>query len=84
MSNVPVDMGTPYDYFGVLAWPIKEKEMLKSNRLNKNQINNRRLLRKVMSRAGFFNIQTEWWHFNSMTRYKAAKKFKIIEGVMKY
>tara|TARA_B110000014_G_C20104682_1_gene580639 strand:+ start:350 stop:1108 length:759 start_codon:yes stop_codon:yes gene_type:complete len=78
-----LDMGTEYDHFGVLAWPIKEKEMLKQKRLDQNQINNRQLLRKVMSKAGFYNLKTEWWHFNSLSRSAAAKKYSIIEGEIK-
>ena len=76
-------MGTDYDHFGVLAWPIKEKEMLKQKRLNQNQVNNRQLLRKVMSKAGFYNLKTEWWHFNSLSRSAASKKYSIIEGEIK-
>ncbi len=82
-DSVPLDMGTEYDHFSVLAWPIKEKEMLKNNRLKKIHIHNRKLLRKIMSKAGFSILQTEWWHFNSMTRDEAAKKYTIIEGSLK-
>ncbi|MDQ3191468.1 MAG: M15 family metallopeptidase [Bacteroidota bacterium] len=74
-----LDMGTPYDYFGELAYPIKEQEFLKSGELSQEQINNRELLREVMIKAGFFNIQTEWWHFNSCTREQAKLKYEIIE-----
>ena len=82
-DSIPIDMGTEYDHFSVLAWPIKEKEMLKNNRLKKIHIHNRKLLRKIMSKAGFSILQTEWWHFNSMTRDEAAKKYTIIEGPLK-
>lgn len=79
-SLKPLDMGTPYDYIGVKAWPIKEKLMLKEGILSQEQIENRKLLRKVMTKAQFFNIQTEWWHFNSCYRKKAYEKYHIIEG----
>lgn len=78
-----LDMGTAYDHFGILAWPIKEKEMLEQKRLTENQVNNRQLLRKVMSKAGFYNLRTEWWHFNSLSRSAASKKYQIIEGQIK-
>lgn len=77
--NIPLDMGTDFDYFGELAYPTKEHTMLQKGLLTNEQVNNRKLLRSVMSKAGFFNIQTEWWHFNSCTRYEAEQKYKIIK-----
>ncbi len=75
----PLDMGTDFDYFGELAYPSKEQIMLRNGSLTNEQIANRILLRSVMSGAGFFNIQTEWWHFNSCNRYEAELKYKRIE-----
>ena len=74
-----LDMGTPFDFMGELAQPQAENKMLKEGKLTKQQIDNRKLLRKIMRKAGFFNIQTEWWHFNSCTREQAFRKYKIIE-----
>lgn len=74
-----LDMGTPFDYIGELAYPTKEQELLNSGELSQEIIDNRKLLRKVMYRAGFFNIQTEWWHFNSCYRKEAWQKYKIVE-----
>ncbi len=79
IANRILDMGTPYDYIGELAWPTKESEMLKAKKLTQVQVDNRKLLRKVMYDAGFFNIQTEWWHFNSCRREIAKQKYEIIE-----
>ena len=78
-NGVPLDMGTPFDYFGQLAYPIKENELLKEGRLNQKQINNRNLLREVMQKAGFEPILYEWWHFNYMTLEQAKMQFKIVE-----
>ncbi len=82
-DSMLLDMGTEFDHFSVLAWPIKENEMLKQKRLNEIQINNRKLLRKVMSKAGFSVLKTEWWHFNSLSRSDASKKYSIVEGEIK-
>ncbi len=76
----PLDMGTPYDYIGVLAWPTKEPSLLKDSLLSQAQVDNRILLRKVMKEGKFFNIQTEWWHFNACYRDKAKELYHIIEG----
>lgn len=78
-SGKELDMGTPYDSFEELAYPIMEKQMLKKGLLSESQVNNRKLLRRAMEQAGFFNIQTEWWHFNSCYRKEAAKKYAIVE-----
>ncbi len=73
-----IDMGATFDYMGELAWPVKEKELLEKGLLQPEHIKNRQLLRKVMYKAGFFNIQTEWWHFNAMRREVARAKYQII------
>ncbi len=75
---VPLDMGTEYDFFGELAYPTKENELLEAGLLTPAQIENRQLLRDVMISAGFTPINTEWWHFNAYSRKKAAELFKII------
>lgn len=80
-SGEALDMGTPYDYFGILAWPIKEKLMLEDSLLTVQQVDNRKLLRRAMRHGGFFNIQSEWWHFNSCYRDSAYIKYSIIEGI---
>ncbi|MEK6616463.1 MAG: M15 family metallopeptidase [Bacteroidota bacterium] len=59
-----MDMGTLYDYFGELGHPIAEPRMIEEGKLTWRQFENRKLLRKVMTEAGFTYITTEWWHFN--------------------
>jgi D-alanyl-D-alanine dipeptidase len=81
LSEKALDMGTDFDHFGILAWPIKEKQMLEDSLLTKQQVDNRKLLRKSMRAGRFFNIQTEWWHFNACNRDSAYIKYKIIEGL---
>ena len=73
-----LDMGTPYDFIGKLAYPRKEQEMLKNGKLSQKQLKNRQLLRKVMKKAGFSGITTEWWHFNSCSRKTAKLKYKLV------
>lgn len=76
----PLDMGTPYDYIGVKAWPTKEPSLLKDGILTQAQVDNRIILRKAMQAGKFFNIQTEWWHFNACYRDKAIELYHIVEG----
>ena len=75
----PLDMGTIYDYFGVLAYPSQEKRLLNEGKLTKIQVANRQLLRSVMRQSGFSSIEYEWWHFNALSRDKAMIMFRIVE-----
>ena len=74
-----LDMGAGYDDIRKIAYPRHEQKFLKLGELSQQQIDNRKLLRKVMKYGGFYNIQTEWWHFNRYNRTKAKKMFKIVE-----
>lgn len=78
-SGKLLDMGTDLDHFGREAWPVEEQRMLKDGKLTMEQVTNRKLLRSVMYEAGFWNIQTEWWHFNAMRREAARQKYAVIK-----
>lgn len=73
-----MDMGTPYDYFGELGHPVAEQKMLEAGKLSWRQIENRKLLREVMTKAGFTGITTEWWHFNGTSLKRASEKYQIV------
>ncbi|HTF05948.1 MAG TPA: M15 family metallopeptidase [Bacteroidia bacterium] len=73
-----LDMGTPYDFFGELAHPRNEHENYTAGKLTAAQMINRALLRSVMRTAGFTTIETEWWHFNSCSRVRAAEIYPVI------
>ena len=74
-----LDMGTGYDYFGYAAYPDREKQMLVQGKITAAQIANRKILRKVMTGAGFTGIGSEWWHFNAFSRKEAGEKFALVE-----
>jgi D-alanyl-D-alanine dipeptidase len=74
-----LDMGTPYDDPSEQSYPSMEAYFLEQGQLNSAQIANRRLLRQVMYKAGFFGIQTEWWHFNASTRAFARENYTLVE-----
>ena len=38
--------------------------MLERGEITEQQVDNRRLLREAMFQAGFFGINSEWWHFD--------------------
>ena len=74
-----LDMGTPMDHFGILSQPRKEAKFLRAGKLTADHIAARRLLREVMTRAGFQSLSIEWWHFNACDRPTAKAKYQIIE-----
>ncbi len=78
-KDAVLDMGTPYDYFGSLAYPRMEDSLLSRGLLTETQIINRRLLRKIMTRQHFTPITSEWWHFNFHSRETARKNYAVIE-----
>ncbi|NNC50037.1 MAG: M15 family metallopeptidase [Flaviramulus sp.] len=55
-TGIPLDMGSPYDFFGKESWVNFEN-------ITKKQKTNRELLQKVMINNGFRNYPKEWWHF---------------------
>jgi len=55
-TGLPLDMGSPFDFFG------KESAVNYQNITNK-QKQNRKLLQAVMIKHGFRNYSKEWWHF---------------------
>jgi len=74
-----LDMGTAFDCFGELSQPRYEKKFLRQGLLTQTQVNNRRLLRSVMTEAGFLPLRNEWWHFNGLPEKEVRRKYKIIE-----
>lgn len=72
-------MGSPVDFFGDEARPDREEEMVKQGRIIPAHLDNRRLLRLVMTEAGFRVLSSEWWHFNLISRQEARKTLKVIE-----
>lgn len=78
-QGVPLDMGAGYDDIRTIAYPRMEAHFLAAGELTQEQVDNRRLLRKVMRSQGFTNISTEWWHFNGCSRSTARKKYQVLE-----
>jgi len=56
ITNEPLDMGSPYDFFGEPSWVAYEN-------ITDAQKQNRQLLQTVMLKHGFRNYPQEWWHF---------------------
>jgi D-alanyl-D-alanine dipeptidase len=55
-TNEPLDMGSPYDFFGKESW-VDHPDLTKSQKAN------RELLQTIMLKHNFRNYPKEWWHF---------------------
>lgn len=77
-SGKPLDMGTPFDFFGELAYPSREKGLLAAGKLSQKAYQNRLILREAMVSAGFMRIEFEWWHFNAFSRKEAKRRFQVV------
>ena len=74
-----IDMGPSPFYKNTLEIYWQYAKMKLGFNLNSGQISNRKLLSDVMSAAGFYPLNHEWWHYNGMKKDAARKAFKIIE-----
>jgi len=55
-TGEPIDMGSPYDFFGQQSW-------VDYDNITEQQKANRQLLQTVMLKHNFRNYPKEWWHF---------------------
>lgn len=63
-DGAELDMGTGFDDLSERSHPALELAMLERGDITEQQVDNRRLLRGAMFQAGFFGINSEWWHFD--------------------
>ncbi|ATD58906.1 D-alanyl-D-alanine dipeptidase [Janthinobacterium svalbardensis] len=59
-----LDMGTGFDDLSERSHPALELSLLEKGEITEKHVAHRRLLREAMFQAGFFGINSEWWHFD--------------------
>lgn len=74
----PLPMGSEYDYFGDRSRVDKEEELFENGEISRRELLNRRLLREVMTQAGWLVEPSEWWHFNAMSLQEANQSLPVI------
>ena len=74
-----LDMGTKVDFLGSYAHIDNEASLVSKHIISKEAKQNRELLRKVMTEAGFMPLRTEWWHFNLVSRAEAKAHYKAVK-----
>jgi len=78
-AGVPLPMGSPFDHLGPESHTNYENDLLRTGKITRQEFENRRLLRRVMTGAGFSTITSEWWHFNHVSRAEAVATLQKIE-----
>lgn len=69
-TNVALDMGTDFDFFG-------KKSYTSSVEISKQAMRNRIFLKNIMEKYGFIGIPQEWWHFTLKTEPFPDKYFNF-------
>lgn len=75
----PLPMGSAHDYFGPEARIDHEDELVADGLITPQELENRKLLRRVMTESGFVTCISEWWHFNHIPSARAKTELKIID-----
>lgn len=75
----PIPMGSEYDYFGDRSRVDIEQELFEKGEITYRELQNRLLLREVMTQAGWEVEPSEWWHFNAMPRSEAQERLTVIQ-----
>jgi zinc D-Ala-D-Ala dipeptidase len=73
--GVELDMGTPFDDLSERSHPALEERFVAEGVITEAQLENRLLLRRVMTRAGFHGIRSEWWHFDCGDRQQVRREY---------
>lgn len=78
-GGAELDMGTGFDDLTPLAEPRLEDEFLAKGELSAAQLANRKILRAVMTEAGFLQLPHEWWHFDALPPADVRARFRRVE-----
>jgi D-alanyl-D-alanine dipeptidase len=78
-TGTPLPMGSAHDYFGPEARIDHENELVADGLITPQELENRKLLRRVMTESDFVTCISEWWHFNHISSARAKTELKIID-----
>src|SRR5258706_421807 len=78
-TGAQIDMGTGFDDFTALADPQREAELAKAGKLGAKQLENRRLLRRSVTGAGFSQRPDGGGHYDALPLDDARPSHSILE-----
>lgn len=78
-TGQPLDMGTPFDYFGEAAHVGNEADLVKAGIITANALQNRQLLYKIMKEVDLVPYHREWWHYEEpIPMTNVRNKYKLL------
>ncbi|OUN77988.1 hypothetical protein B5G09_03965 [Alistipes sp. An54] len=76
----PLDMGTPFDYFGDAAHVGNEDQLVNAGIISSEARQNRQLLYQIMKKAGLIPYRREWWHYEEpIPMSEVRKKYLLLD-----
>lgn len=78
-DGIPLDMGSPFDCFDETSHVGDEDALIESGLMTLQAKENRMMLLKYMTEAGFDQNPTEWWHFQRYSRQEMMDDFKLLD-----
>lgn len=75
----PLDMGTGFDSFDIASHVGDEDNLVQSGIISAQARDNRNLLVRHMSAAGFDQNPTEWWHFQRYSKEEMMNNFSLLD-----
>ena len=78
LNGDTIPMGTKVDAMTPLSHIDNEAHSVARQRISRQALKNRELLRELMRYAGFKPLRTEWWHFNYCSRAVARRYYQVI------
>ena len=78
-SGKPLDMGSPFDYFGEEAHLGNEEARVRAGIFNKEVPANRSLMRRLLGAEGLRPYDKEWWHYQEqMPMSEVRKRYQLL------
>lgn len=74
-----LDMGSAVDHMGPESHIYAEDALVARGAISREELARRRLLRRVMTGAGFRTIRKEWWHFELVRREAAEGRYRLLD-----
>lgn len=78
-SGYPLDMGSHFDCFDIKSHVGDEDNLVRSGLISASAKENRAMLSRYMTKAGFDQNPSEWWHFQRYSREEMIKGFKLLD-----
>jgi D-alanyl-D-alanine dipeptidase len=74
-----LDMGSPFDWFGVESHVGNEKQLLADGLITARAFDNRALLLGLMAAEGMVPHPKEWWHYQPFYDQERKRTYRLLD-----